>query len=182
MFICRCLYVVYGPPHNRYAWFAMLAVFRASAAEVWALLISSDNFGGFESVTFTSQAIYPIFWYWDFCTSLEWELVWSTFSSTGEFAESVGNMLNYPLQFYYQLVVLPHRISKILYNSTSPQYYTQKKHYILALCKVPRYCDILLWPEWCGLRRICFSVYGKSVACEAFPPFFDLMAPKFCYQ
>jgi hypothetical protein len=38
-------------------------------------------------------------------------MVWGTFSYTGAFTESVGNMLNYPLQFYYQLVVLPHRIS-----------------------------------------------------------------------
>ena len=28
----------------------------------------------------------------------------------------------------------------------------------------------------CGLRRICFSVYGKFVARGAFPAFFDLMA------
>ncbi len=37
------IYVVYGPPHDRYARFAMLAVFGALAAEVWALLISSDK-------------------------------------------------------------------------------------------------------------------------------------------
>ena len=30
----RHIYVVYDPPHGRYAWFAMLAVFRAWAAEV----------------------------------------------------------------------------------------------------------------------------------------------------
>ena len=29
------IYVVYGPPHNWYARFAMLAMFGASAAEVW---------------------------------------------------------------------------------------------------------------------------------------------------
>jgi hypothetical protein len=34
----------------------------------------------------------------------------------------------------------------------------------------------------CSLRRICFSVYGKSAARGAFPPFFDLIAPKICYQ
>ncbi len=33
-----------------------------------------------------------------------------------------------------------------------------------------------------GLRRICFFVYGKSIARGAFPPFFDLMAPKIRYQ
>ncbi len=30
----RAIYVVYGPSHGRYAWFVMLAVFGASAAEV----------------------------------------------------------------------------------------------------------------------------------------------------
>ena len=48
------MYVVYDPSHNRYAWFAMLVVFGASAAEVWALLISSDVFGVFGSVMFAS--------------------------------------------------------------------------------------------------------------------------------
>ncbi len=51
------IYVVYGPPHGRYAWFAMLAMFGASAAEVWALLISTHSHGGFGSVMFTSQAL-----------------------------------------------------------------------------------------------------------------------------
>ena len=51
------IYVVYGPPHGRYARFAMLAMFGASATEVRALLISCHNFGGFGSVTFASQAI-----------------------------------------------------------------------------------------------------------------------------
>ncbi len=45
----RHIYVVYGLPHGRYAWFAMLAMFGASAAEVRALLISSHNFGGLGS-------------------------------------------------------------------------------------------------------------------------------------
>ena len=97
----RHMYVVYGPPHGRYARFPMLAMFGASAAEVRALLSSSDDFGGFGSVTFASQALrHPIFSYRDFCTLLEWELVWGTISSLGAFAESVGNILNYSLQFY----------------------------------------------------------------------------------
>jgi hypothetical protein len=29
------IYVVHGPPHGRYAWFAMPAMFGALAAEVW---------------------------------------------------------------------------------------------------------------------------------------------------
>ncbi len=36
--------------------------------------------------------------------------------------------------------------------------------------------------QFSGLWRICFFVYGKSVARGAFPPFFDLMAPKIRYQ
>ena len=43
----RHIYVVYGPPHGWYAWFAMLAMFGAPAAEVWALLFSSNDFNPF---------------------------------------------------------------------------------------------------------------------------------------
>jgi hypothetical protein len=50
----RHIYVVYGPPHGQYARFAMLAMFGALVAEVWALLISSDVFGVFGSVMFAS--------------------------------------------------------------------------------------------------------------------------------
>ncbi len=53
----RHIYVVYGPTHGRYAWFAMLAMFEASTGEFRALLISSHDFGGFGSVTFESQAL-----------------------------------------------------------------------------------------------------------------------------
>jgi hypothetical protein len=53
----RHIYVVYGPPHDRYARFTILAMLGASAAEVRALLISSHDFGGFGSVTFESQAL-----------------------------------------------------------------------------------------------------------------------------
>ncbi len=105
----RRIYVVYGPPHNRYALFAMLAMFGASAAEGWALLFSCDNFGGFGSVTFTSQAI-PLLLIPGFLCFTWVGTGLGTFSSVWAFAESVRNMLNYPLQFCYQLVVLPHRI------------------------------------------------------------------------
>jgi hypothetical protein len=50
-------YILYGPPHGRYARFAMLAMFGALAAEVQALLIGSHDFGGFGSATFESQAL-----------------------------------------------------------------------------------------------------------------------------
>jgi len=40
------------------------------------------------------------------------ELVWGDCSLLTAFAESVRNMLNYSLQYHYQLVVLPHRKSK----------------------------------------------------------------------
>ncbi len=42
----RHIYVVYGPPHDRYAWYAMPAMFGASAAEVRSLPISSHDSGG----------------------------------------------------------------------------------------------------------------------------------------
>jgi hypothetical protein len=48
-----------------------------------------------------------------FCTFLEWEQIWGTFSSLGALAESVRYILSYLLQFYSQLVVLPHRIPTI---------------------------------------------------------------------
>ncbi len=48
----RPIYVVYGHPHDWYAWFDMLAMFGASTAEVRALLIHSRNFWGFSHVQF----------------------------------------------------------------------------------------------------------------------------------
>ena len=56
----RHIYVAYGPPHGQYALIAMPAmpaIFGALAAEVQALLISSDNVGVLGSVTFASQAL-----------------------------------------------------------------------------------------------------------------------------
>jgi hypothetical protein len=49
------LYMV--PPHGRYARFAMPAMFGALAAEVWWLLINSQDFGCIWSVTVTSLVI-----------------------------------------------------------------------------------------------------------------------------
>ena len=40
------IYAVYVPPHDQYAWFAMLAMFGASTAEVWRLLINIHEHGG----------------------------------------------------------------------------------------------------------------------------------------
>ena len=55
----RHIYVVYGPTHDRYAWFAMPAMFRASATEVQWLLISSHDSGGpgDGNGTFASQTL-----------------------------------------------------------------------------------------------------------------------------
>ena len=50
----RNIYIVYGPPHDRYAWFAMPAMFGALAAEVWWLLISSRDSGGPQNGKFAS--------------------------------------------------------------------------------------------------------------------------------
>ncbi len=99
----RHIYIVYGPPHGRYARFA-LAMFRASAAEVRAIIISSDNFGVFGSVTFASQAL-PHLLIGEFL-HFTWvgTGLWGTISPLGAFAEGVGNILNNSLQFYYQLL------------------------------------------------------------------------------
>jgi len=81
------------------------------AAEVWWLLISNPNSGGPRDGMFASLRHYPIIYHPDICTLLEWELLWSTLFSLTAFAECVTNVLNYSLQSYYQLVVLPHRKS-----------------------------------------------------------------------
>jgi len=58
---CRCRashkYVVYVSLHGRNDWFAMPAMFRTSAAEVWWLLIISCDSGGPKDGTFASQAL-----------------------------------------------------------------------------------------------------------------------------
>ena len=108
---CRWnIYVLYGPPHSQYALFALDCIPRSMAIEIILVLISSDNIGGFGSVMFASQAL-PHLLILGFCALLGWELAWGTFSSSGAFAESVRNICNYSLQFYYQLVVLPCQIS-----------------------------------------------------------------------
>ncbi len=43
----RHIYVVYVPPHAPCPWFGMSAMFRAMAAKVRCILISSGNFRGF---------------------------------------------------------------------------------------------------------------------------------------
>ncbi len=52
----------------------------------------------------------------------------------------------------------------------------------MYLLTVTFYYDQSMIINLCGLHRVCFSVYGKSVARRAFPPFFGLMAPKIHYQ
>ncbi len=57
----RHIYIVYGPPHGRYARFTMPAMFGASAAEVQALLISSHNILGVPVMACLRLRHYPIF-------------------------------------------------------------------------------------------------------------------------
>jgi hypothetical protein len=52
----------------------------------------------------------------------------------------------------------------------------------MYLLTVTFYHDQSMIINLCGLQRVCFSVYGKSVARGVFPPFFNLDAPKICYQ
>ena len=84
----RHIYVVYVSLHDRHTRFAMPAMFGASAAEVWwLLLISSRDSGGPGDGTIASQA-----------------QVWGNYSlltaSAETFTESVGNNLNYSLWSY----------------------------------------------------------------------------------
>ena len=55
------IYLVYGPPHGRYARFAMLAMFGASTAEVRALLIHSRDLWVFLTYRSVSLAIPHLF-------------------------------------------------------------------------------------------------------------------------
>jgi hypothetical protein len=91
--------------HHQHAWCAMTAMFGASAAKVQCLLISSRDSGGPWDGKFASQGttLPHHLKYQDFCTLLEWEMVWGD--------QYVGNVLNYSLQSYYQLLLLPHRKS-----------------------------------------------------------------------
>ena len=84
------IYVWNGPPHKRYAWFAMPTMFGASAAEVWWLPINSWDFRGLGSVTVISLTI-PIFYHQDLCALLKWKLAWDTKSLLAAAVESAGN-------------------------------------------------------------------------------------------
>jgi len=57
----RHIHVVYGPPSDRYARFAMPAMFGASAAEVRALLINSRYFWSFLDCHVHISSITPSF-------------------------------------------------------------------------------------------------------------------------
>ena len=41
---------------------------------------------------------YPIFYYWDFCTLLQWEMSWGAKSLLTALAESAGNMFKSSIQ------------------------------------------------------------------------------------
>ncbi len=57
----RHIYVVYVPPHAPCPWFGMSAVFRAMAAEVMWVLISTSIFQGCLGPKFVSQALDLLF-------------------------------------------------------------------------------------------------------------------------
>ena len=59
----RHIWVAYGPPHGRYAWFVMLAMFGTSATDCGWLLFCSCNFGvHLLSHICISQAMHHLFW------------------------------------------------------------------------------------------------------------------------
>ena len=88
----RHIHVVYGPPHDQYARFAMPAMLGASAAEIRWLLISSHDSGGLGDGAFASLAL-PHLWI-PGILHLTWvgiglgTILWLTAST-----ESVGNKL-----------------------------------------------------------------------------------------
>ncbi len=65
---------VYVPPHAPWTWFGMLAMFRAVAAEVRWVLISTSRFQGFWGPHFVSQALDLLFGCSFLCTT--WVGLW----------------------------------------------------------------------------------------------------------
>ncbi len=57
----RHIYVLYVPPHAPCPWFGMSAMFRAMAAEVRWVLISTSIFQGCSGLKFVSQALDLLF-------------------------------------------------------------------------------------------------------------------------
>ncbi len=57
----RHIYVAYVPPHAPCPWFGMLAMFRAMAAEVWWVLISTSRFQAFGGLYIVSHALDLLF-------------------------------------------------------------------------------------------------------------------------
>ena len=55
------IYIVYVPPHAPCPWFGMSAMFRAMAAEVRRVLISTSIFQGCLGLKFESQALDLLF-------------------------------------------------------------------------------------------------------------------------
>ncbi len=91
------IYVVYVPSHALCPWFGMSAMFRAMAAEVWWVLISTLRFQGFWGPFFVSQALDLLFWWVFFCTLLEWDYVLESSTLLFSFGEWVYDPFLYIL-------------------------------------------------------------------------------------
>ncbi len=139
------IYIVYAPPHAPCPWFGMLAMFRAVAAEVWWLLIHSQDFRGLACLHLRHH---PIFFHWDFCTLLEWEMSWGTKVMLRAFPESTRNILNLSLQRDTEFIVLPGWISKKSKIIRSSRYnFSQPFESHSVTKKLVQFLGTILWWE-----------------------------------
>ncbi len=106
------IYVVYVPPHAPCPWFGMSAMFRAMAAEVRWVLISTSIFQGCLGPKFVSQALDLLFG----CVFLQPTSVGLCLGVLNPVFQ-LWRVGLWPLYLYlpskYQLVLLPHRISSL---------------------------------------------------------------------
>jgi hypothetical protein len=97
----RHIYIVYVPPHAPCPWLGMSAMFRAMAAEVWWLLISSQDLGGAWDGTCASLApphcFLPRFFHFTWVGTVLGHQI----HDEGICRTSFWNTLNYSLQSYY---------------------------------------------------------------------------------
>jgi hypothetical protein len=107
----RHIYVVYGPPHGRYARFAMLAMSGASPAEVRALLIHIHDFWGFSHVQVCISGDTPSFYPGIFALYVCGNTSGASLLTQEECGKVLGRSLNTPYICDYEFIVWGGRIS-----------------------------------------------------------------------
>jgi hypothetical protein len=110
----RHIYVVYDPPHGRYARFAMLAMFGASTAEVRALLIHSRNFWGFSHVQVCISGGTPSFYTRIFALYVCGKSSGASLLTKRERLKVLGRSSTSPYICDYEFIVLGGRISSMI--------------------------------------------------------------------